>query len=297
LGKILFHIFVIPVFYFISIWPFWLLQFFSYILYIFVYHLFGYRKAVVKDNLKKSFTAKSESELKEIEKSFYLHFCDLIFETIKLLTISKESFQKHFIFDETATRTFRHFEEKRQSIVGVLGHCGNWEWAGISYSIYFKHVLTAVYHPLSDKNFDSLLLKMRTRYGANIVAMREAYRQLMNLRDKEVPTVIGLIADQTPPPESAYWTTFLNQDTPVFNGTEKIARKFNYPVIYVPVKKLRRGYYEMSAVTITENPVDLPEGMITELHTRELEKNIISQPHIWLWSHRRWKHRKPGTGN
>lgn len=258
-----------------------------------VYYVFGYRKRVVIENLKRSFPEKSEGEIKKITKQFYLHFCDVILETLKLLTISKENFRKRFTYDSTALKTFAHFEEKGQSIIGVMGHCGNWEWGAISYPAYFKHLITGVYHPLSSKNFDALMLKLRSRFGGNITPMNKVYKELLTLRQKNTPTLLGLIADQTPPPESAYWTTFLNQDTPVFNGTEKIARKFNYPVVYVPVYKIKRGYYKMSAVVITENPSEMHEGLISELHTRALEKNILEQPYIWLWSHRRWKHKKP----
>ena len=293
MNNIFFKIFVVPLLYFISIWPFWLLHVFGSLLYVVVYYIAGYRKKVVLENLRRSFPEKSEMEIKKISKKFYLHFCDLIFETIKLLTISKKTFVRHFTFDESAKYTFTYFEKKEQSIVGVLGHCGNWEWTGISYSIYFKHKLTAIYHPLSNKNFDNLMLKLRTRYGANIIPMKQIYRVLLTLKEKKISTVIGMIADQTPPPESAYWTTFLNQDTPVFNGPEKIAKKFNYPVIYAGVNKIKRGYYQMHAKIITETPNELPDGFISELHTKALEENIRGQPYIWLWSHRRWKHKKP----
>lgn len=137
------------------------------------------------------------------------------------------------------------------------------------------------------------MLKLRGRKGGNIVAMKNLLRELITLKQKNIPTTVGLIADQTPPPESAYWTLFLNQDTPVFNGPEKISKKFNYPMIYVPVKKLKRGFYEMGAVVITEKPNELADGVISELHTKALEKNILEQPYTWLWTHRRWKHKRP----
>jgi len=248
---------------------------------------------VVINNLRRSFPEKNEDEIKKITKQFYLHFCDVMLETIKLLTISKQTFRKRFVYDERALKVFSYFEEKKQSIIGVMGHCGNWEWGAISYPVYFKHLITGVYHPLSNKNFDKLVLKLRSRFGGNVTPMNRIYKELLTLRQKNIPTLVGLIADQTPPPESAYWTTFLNQDTPVFYGAEKMAKKFNFPVVYVPIKKIRRGYYQMSAIIITETPNELADGVISELHTKELEKNIIAQPYAWLWSHRRWKHKKP----
>ncbi|MBL7911077.1 MAG: lysophospholipid acyltransferase family protein [Bacteroidia bacterium] len=291
----IFKIFIFPLLYFISIWPFWLLHAFSSFFYVIVFYFVGYRKTVVIQNLKNSFPEKTDAEIKKITKQFYKHFCDVIFETLKLYTISQESLKKRIVFTDDAIKTMNSFFDKGQSIVGVIGHVGNWEWGAISHQVYFKQLITGVYHPLSNKSFDAFMLKLRGRFGGNIVSMTALYKELLTLRQKNIPTTIGLIADQTAPPESAYWLTFLNQDTPVFVGTEKLAKKFNYPVVYLPIKKIKRGHYQMDAIVITENPKDMPDGKITELHTRELEKNIQEQPFSWLWSHRRWKHKKPAN--
>lgn len=286
---------MIPLLYFISILPFPILFAISDVFYFIVFYLFGYRKTVVYTNLRKSFPEKTEKEIHKTAKQFYRHFCDVIFETIKLLTISKKQFMRRCAFDQQGLDTFNRYILKNQSIVGVMGHCGNWEWAAIAHQVYFSRMITGVYHPLSNKNFDTFMLNLRGRFGGDIVAMQHLYKRLLTLKQQNISTTIGLIADQTPPPESAYWTTFLNQDTPVFNGPEKLARKFNYPVIYLDVKKIKRGFYRLSAETIAENPSGLPEGRISELHTLRLEENIRQQPHTWLWSHRRWKHKKPAV--
>ena len=288
-----FKIIVLPFLYLVSILPFWLLYRLSDLLYVVVYYIAGYRKNVVMNNLRNSFPEKDEKELKKISRLFYRHFCDVIFETVKLLTISRKQFIKRCRFDQEGLDTFNGHILKNQSIIGVMGHCGNWEWAAMAHQLYFTRMITGVYHPLSNRNFDALMKKLRGRFGGDIVPMQQLYKRLINLKNAGISTTIGLIADQTPPPESAYWTTFLNQDTPVFNGPEKLARKFNYPVVYLEVKKTGRGYYLLSASTIVSMPRELPEGMISELHTRQLEQNIRMQPHTWLWSHRRWKHKKP----
>jgi KDO2-lipid IV(A) lauroyltransferase len=289
----LFNILVVPLLYFISILPFAILYAISSFFYVIVYHVIGYRKNVVRQNLLLSFPEKSEEERRTIEKQFYLHFCDVIFETIKLLTISRETFKKRCSMDEASQERFKYFFAKNQSIVGVMAHCGNWEWGAISHQVYFTRMITGVYHPLSNKNFDEFMLKLRGRFGGDIVAMKNLYKRLITLRQQNISTTIGLIADQTPPPESAYWTIFLNQDTPVFNGTEKLAKKFNYPVVFLDVKKVKRGYYSLKTTIITETPAGLPDGEISERHTRHLEQSIIEQPYAWLWSHRRWKHKRP----
>ena len=293
MNKWVFKIFIFPLLYFISILPFWLLYSFSNFFYILIYFIIGYRKTVVIQNLKKSFPEKSEEEIKKITKQFYKHFCDVIFETLKLYSISIEEFQKRCTFSDEGKKTLNYFFDRDQSIVGVIGHMGNWEWAAISHQVYFKQLITGVYHPLSNKGFDGFMLKLRSRFGGNIVSMTALYKELLILRNKNIPTTVGLIADQTAPPESADWATFLNQDTSVFVGTENLAKKFNFPVVYLPITKLKRGYYQLGAIIITENPKEMADGEISKLHTLALEKNIQQQPAYWLWSHRRWKHKKP----
>lgn len=250
---------------------------------------------MVVQNIKNAFPEKTEQDVKKTTKQFYRHFCDVIFETLKLYTISEKDFKKHCSFDEESTTILGNYSAKGQSIFMVLGHVGNWEWTAIIHILTFKQLLTGVYHPLSNKSFDTFVYKLRSRFGGNFVTMNNSFKALLTLKQQKTPTSIGLIADQTPPPESAYWTSFLNQDTPVFVGPEKLAKKFNYPVVFITIKKLKRSCYQLGAVVVTENPKELPEGEITRLHVLELEKNIRQQPFNWLWSHRRWKHKKPVT--
>lgn len=197
--------------------------------------------------------------------------------------------------DEASQQNFKRFFDKNQSVVCVLGHCGNWEMAVLAHQLYFPNKLSGVYHPLSNKSFDKLMFNLRSRFGANIIAMQHLYKHLLLFKQQNICTTVGLIADQTPPPESAYWTTFLNQDTPVFNGPEKLSKKFNYPLIHLSILKVKRGYYKLETKILAEFPQKMAEGELSELHTRQLEREIIAQPGNWLWSHRRWKHKKPAT--
>ena len=172
-----------------------------------------------------------------------------------------------------------------------MGHYGNWEWGGNTFSLTCKQQLFVIYHPLQNKNFNRLIINMRTRFGTKLIVMKDTFRDMLS--NKKIISSTAFIADQTPSPHNAYWTTFLNQETPVFKGTELISRKLDYPVIYVTVQKIKRGYYELCAETLCEEPQKTAEGEISEMHTRQLEKDIINNPEIWLWSHRRWKYKKP----
>ena len=135
------------------------------------------------------------------------------------------------------------------------------------------------------------MYRMRTRFGTKLIAMKNTYKDM--LANKAGLNATAFIADQTPQPHNAYWTTFLSQDTPIFKGTGVIARKLNLPIVYVCIKRVKRGYYEMDAELLCENPASVTEDQISELHTKRLEKDIIAMPETWLWSHRRWKHKRP----
>lgn len=198
---------------------------------------------------------------------------------------------KHCSFSPEAKALFDQLAADKKSIILAMGHQGNWEWAGNSFSLVCNQQLYVIYHPLSNKYFNGLIYRMRTRFSTKLIAMRDTYKDMV--ANKAEVNATAFIADQTPAPGNAYWTTFMNQDTPVFQGTEKIARKLNFPVVYAQVKKVKRGYYQIFAEMLVANPATTQDGEISELYTRRLEKDIIDQPETWLWSHRRWKHKKP----
>ncbi|RYD57134.1 MAG: lipid A biosynthesis acyltransferase [Sphingobacteriales bacterium] len=282
---------VLPFIYLISVLPFSLLYAVSNGVYILLYKVLGYRKAIVLANLRNSFPEKTDAEINKIASDYYKYLCDLFLETFKTLTISKKSMLKHCYFNPEAKALFDRLAAENKSIILVMGHLGNWEWSGNTVSLVLKQQLYVIYHPISNKYFDWLMYRMRTRFGTKLIAMKDTFREMLENRAELNAT--AFIADQTPAPESAYWTTFLNQETPVFKGTELIARKINYPVVYATVKRVKRGYYEMFAEVLCETPNQTTDGEISEMHTRKLERDIIAQPEVWLWSHRRWKHKRP----
>ena len=282
----------LPFIYGISLLPFPLLYLLSDGIYFLIYKVLGYRKEVVMTNLRNSFPEKDEAELKAIASKFYRWFCDLTLETLKTLTISPEEVRKRVEF--RGKDILQQYAREKRSVILVLGHYGNWELAGARYSqerdIPQLHV---IYHPLANARFDRLMHHMRTRHGTKLYTMRETSKAM--IRDRDLLTATAFIADQTPSPERAYWMTFLNQDTPVFQGTEALAKKLNKPVIYISITRPERGYYCMSMETLVDDPTRTRDGEITEKHTRRLERDIRKYPELWLWTHRRWKHKRPST--
>lgn len=288
--AIIFYL-TLPLLYLIAWLPFPLFYLFSDFVFVLVYYVIGYRKKVVTQNLRNSFPEKTEKEIAEIRINFYRYLCDLFLETFKTLTISKSSMLKHCKMNEDSQKLIHKLQDEKKNFIIVMGHFGNWEWGGNTFSLTFKQQLYVIYHPLANKYFNNLIVGMRTRFGSKLIEMKNTFRDMV--ANKNILNATAFIADQTPPPETAYWTKFLNQDTPIFWGTEKIARKLNYPIVYISIQRLKRGYYEMFAETLFDNPAQTKEGEISEKHTNRLEQDIINQPEIWLWSHRRWKHKKP----
>jgi Kdo2-lipid IVA lauroyltransferase/acyltransferase len=264
---------------------------FSDFLFLITYYIVGYRKKVVTRNLRNSFPEKSEKELKVIEKRFYHHFCDTFIETLYFDRISEKEIKKraNFINPELVNK----YLDQGRPVVGYIGHYNNWEWL-CNWPLYTNHRFYPIYKKLRSKAFGRFYYNLRGRFGAVPLERADTFRQLMEDSQKSIPSFTAFIADQTPRiNDIQYWTTFLNQNTPVVVGLEKIARKLNAVVIAAHPKKIRRGYYEIAFYLVTENAKETSKFEITEKCTRFLEKIIIEKPEYWLWSHKRWKHKKP----
>ena len=288
MGKLGYYL-LLPLIYGISVLPFRALYMLSDLMEFLLFRVFGYRLKVVRDNLRNSFPEKSTEELKRLELDFRRWFCDLMLETIKTLTISPSALKDRVSVE--GTDVLKEYFEKGTSVMLVMGHWGNWELGGARFSQLPYHKLNVIYHPLENEQFDKLFIRMRTRLGNGLYPMKETVKCM--LRDRGEVTATAFIADQTPSRDNAYWTTFLNQATPVFWGTEKIAQKLDRPIIYLGIDRPQRGQYTMRFELLEANPKNTPEGYISELHTRRLEQDIRKHPSIWLWTHRRWKHSPP----
>jgi KDO2-lipid IV(A) lauroyltransferase len=211
-------------------------------------------------------------------------------ETFKTLSMSKKESKKRCTFDPDSLLLLEKLYADKKDVILALGHYGNWELAGTSFSSQCSHQLYVIYKPLSNKYFNRLIYDMRTRWGTRLIPVRESYVEMKKM--KNTGSITAFIADQTASPDNAYWTTFLNQETPVFRGIERIAKKLRFPIVFMTVKRIKRGYYKIFTEMLFEKPELTFEGEISEAHTRRLEQDIIEQPEIWLWSHRRWKHKK-----
>lgn len=274
----------------VTLLPLRILYIFSDIIFPFMYYFPGYRRNVVRTNLKNSFPEKSEKEIKLIEKKFYHHLCDLFVETFKLTHMSNEQLMKRIplLNPELLDRLYN----EGRDVVAVLGHFGNWEWM-VSLPLFTKLHIVSIFKPLRNKHFDNFMINSRSKTGMVLTPMQHIIREVINNRKNNVKSLYAFIADQTPPiGDIKFWTRFLNQDTPVYLGAEKVASKYDMAVIFFKVEKTGRGHYNFTAELLFEHSAGLPDHLITETHVKRLEELIIANPEFWIWSHRRWKHKR-----
>jgi KDO2-lipid IV(A) lauroyltransferase len=272
----------------LSLLPLGFLYLLSNIFYVLIYRVFGYRKKVVRENLLNSFPEKKVEEIVAIEKKFYKYFCDLVFEIIKLKSISAKELNKRVKFKNVDL--VEAYLKNNESVLFCSSHYGNYEWVCMCIGMTFSGQHYPIYKPLSNGIFDDWFLKMRSRYGNQMISMRQTIRAIQST--KHYASMFTFGSDQAPSKEdSQYWTTLLNQEASIQLGLEKIARKTNRPVFYLKTSYVKQGYYEVDCVPISLTPASTAEFEITELHTRFLEDLIIEEPAYWLWSHRRWKYK------
>ena len=275
----------------ITLLPLRILFGFSTILYFILYHIVRYRRDVVIQNLRNSFPEKTEQELVIISKRFYRHLADLFIETLKLQHMKASEIKERYKIKNP--ELFNKIHDEGRSAIVVFGHYGTWEWV-ISLPLNTKYKTLTVYKPLSSKLFDRYFLKIRSQYGLELVPMSRTGRTIYHYEQAGINTLTGLVADQRPPrSESQFWTKFLNQDTAVYLGIEKLSKKYNMVIVFFHIDKVGRGYYEVTPEIITDEPESLKPYEITEKHVELLEEEIRLRPELWMWSHRRWKHKKP----
>lgn len=274
--------------------PMRVLYIISDMLYPVLYYIVKYRKRVVYDNLNLCFPDKTEKEITSIAKKFYRHFCDLMLEGIKAKSISEKEIKKRVKFKNL--ELIEKYQKEGKSVVAILSHYGNWEWT-VHMPFFTKLKVLAVAKPQNDLNFNKYINKVRGRFGTEPVAMADTLKVLIKHKRQNNQTILALISDQIPHRGMInYWTKFFGVETGAFLGGEKIAQKFDQPVVFGHMDKVKRGYYEFTFTPLFENPKDEEEYVITETHMKLLEDKIKAKPEYWLWSHRRWKYKKGDKG-
>ncbi len=276
-------------FYPLSLLPLPLLYLLSDLAYVVIFRIIGYRKEIVRDNLRHAFPARSADEIEAIMRKFYRSFCDQWIETIKLLTISRAALDRRM---KGNWEVLQRLGAEGRNTYLLTGHTFNWEWANAAVAMNTPQTYACVYLPPTNAAFDRLMLRLRTRLGADMISMKGLMGGFKRLQREQ--HILGLAADQNPVKvELAEWISFMHREAPFFRGPEQMPRRAKAAVVLIGIRKVRRGYYEAALEQLTEDASQLPEGAVLNGYVRFLEAQLEAQPENWLWSHRRWKHKRP----
>ncbi|MXO06779.1 MULTISPECIES: lysophospholipid acyltransferase family protein [Flavobacterium] len=287
--QFLVYILAYPLLWLISILPFPVFYLFSDFVYFLVYKVIGYRKKVVRENLALTLPHLSDAERKVVEKKFYKHMCDMFLEMIKTMSMSPEEMERRF--HVTNIDLVRDYAKKGKSVILVASHYASYEWLlTINPKLGFQGV--AVYKRLANPYFDRLVRKIRSKYNTEMIETRKAIPTMAKNQREGVLSMYGLASDQSPKMERIFHSMkFMGVEVPVHTGAETLAKKYDLAVIFVQVKKVKRGYYEATFISLADNPKEFENFKITEMYLKEVEKQILEAPEFYLWTHKRWKHR------
>ncbi|WP_269684308.1 lysophospholipid acyltransferase family protein [Flavobacterium lacustre] len=288
--QFLVFIIAFPFLWIISILPFRLFYWFSDFVYLILYYIIGYRKKTVRENLALAFPNLSAKERLVIEKKSYHHLCDIFLEMIKTMTISPEEMNKRFII--TNLEVVKEYEKKGKSTILLASHYASWEWLlTLNEKTLFRGI--GVYKKIANKYFDKLIRDIRSKYKAELVETKRAIPLIAENQEKGILSMYGLASDQSPKLNRAFhWDKFMGVEVPVHTGAEMLAKRYDLNVLFVKVKKVKRGFYEATFVPITDNPRSIPDFEITNVFLREVEKQILEAPEYYFWTHKRWKHKR-----
>lgn len=287
--QLVVYLIVYPFIWLISILPFRLLYGVSDVLCFFIYRVFGYRKKVVKENLRLVFPEKSEKEISTITSRFYHHLCDMILESLKSLSIKEKDIRERYKF--TNIDLILDIEKRQKSIILMCAHYGSWEWIFILQR-YVNHKGYAIYKRIGNKYFDRLVRKIRAKYDTHLITTKETFEVLSNSQKKGELSINGFVSDQSPKYWKAlHWNNFMGITVPMHTGAEYLAKELDMAVVFFRVKRIKRGFYETTFETLAENPKEYKNYEITDMFFERVEQQIREAPEYYLWTHKRWKHR------
>jgi KDO2-lipid IV(A) lauroyltransferase len=253
------------------------------------FHVFPHRERVVRENLSKAFPDYDGRQLRDVMRRYYYGFAQVLVEVVKSASLPADEIRGRvrMVNLEAAQALLA----SGQSVLLVAAHQCNWEWMLLALSAGLGYPVDAAYKPLVDNWAEREMKKLRTRFGSRLIPAKELLPDIIKRRD--TVRAVAMVADQEPrTSEHKLWTRFLNRDTAFYMGPEEIARVTRFPVFFIAMRRIRRGYYEMEFVPLAGAGEKLPSGDLTERYARLVEAQIRASPPDWPWSHKRWKLKK-----
>jgi len=288
--QFLIYLLVYPILWLISILPFPILYLFSDFVYFLIYRVIGYRKKTVRENIALALPHLSEQERLIIEKKSYHHLCDMFLEMIKTMSISEKEINKRFSY--TNLDVYLDLEKKGKSIALMCAHYASYEWVlSMNNHITFKGY--GIYKKIANPYFDKLVKNIRAKFKAYLITTKETKTTIEQNAKNGVLGIFGFASDQTPRrSDTMHWDSFMGIETPIHTGAEMLAKRYDMNVIFLKVKKVKRGYYEASFEVLSDDIKSIPDYKLSENFMRKVEQQIYEAPEFYLWTHKRWKHKK-----
>lgn len=284
------YLFLYPIVWLISILPFRLLYILSDIIYVIIYYIIGYRKKTVRENIALALPKLSEKERIRIEKKSFQHLCDMFLEMIKTMSLSDKEINKRFVF--TNLDVYTELEKKGKSIALLCAHYASYEWV-VSINKKIKFQGFAIYKKINNRYFDKLVRNIRSKFKATLITTKETIPTIVHNHSQSILGLYGFASDQSPKISSVFhWNTFMGIEVPIHTGAEMLAKKYNMNAIFLKVKKVKRGYYEATFELLSDSIEMVPDYQITDRFLSLVEAQIYEAPEYYLWTHKRWKHRR-----
>jgi KDO2-lipid IV(A) lauroyltransferase len=287
--QLIIYILTYPLIWFLSILPLRVLYFISDIIYILLYQIIGYRKTVVRQNLKLSFPEKSTEELLKIEKKSFHHFIDVFMEMIKSFSITKKEIAKRIIIENP--ELVNNYLNENKSIIVISSHHANWEWVPYLIDQLVDCIAYGAYTKIENKYFDKKIRSSRSKFGANFIPTNEFIALMQTNADENKIAIYASLCDQSPQlKKTYYWQDFMGIRVPIIAGPEMLSKRFDYPIVYLKTDLVKRGYYRSEIIELAKNPKEFPDYQITDMFLEVLEKQIRANPEYYFWTHNRFKH-------
>lgn len=288
--QLITYLFLYPIVWLISILPFRLLYILSDIIYVIIYYIIGYRKKTVRENIALALPKLSEKERIRIEKKSFQHLCDMFLEMIKTMSLSDKEINKRFVF--TNLDVYTELEKKEKSIALLCAHYASYEWV-VSINKKIKFQGFAIYKKINNRYFDKLVKNIRSKFKATLITTKETIPTIVHNHSNSILGLYGFASDQSPKISSVFhWNTFMGIEVPIHTGAEMLAKKYNMNAIFLKVKKVKRGYYEATFELLSDSIEKVPDYQITDRFLKLVEAQIYEAPEYYLWTHKRWKHRR-----
>lgn len=262
-----------------------------------------YRSGVVWKNLSRSFPQLKYRELKKIYRKFYRHFGEIFAEAIWFGGSSYERLRKNCIVTVMNPEEISEMYDSAPSMTVLSTHCGNWELMGgfLGYrtatggKICFEEKdITVVYKKLKNHVFDRVFALNRIAPLVDVGTECEVESSNIlrySIQHRNEKRVYIYPTDQAPYYKSGPHPIgkFMHQDTMAMLGSVGVACRLSHSVMYMKMKQVERGRYEMTLIPICRNASESTPEEIMRKYYDLLEEEINETPHNWLWSHNRWK--------